>query len=83
MQRCETYDTRDHLIREEKRTMKVILTRAARIRHEAGETVTVSPAEARFLISTGSAFPADVPDVETPETKTVEKPAGRKGKTSK
>ena len=35
--------------------MKVKLIRAARIRHEAGETVEVSPAEAGFLISTGSA----------------------------
>ena len=35
--------------------MKVKLLRAARIRHEAGETVEVSPAEAGFLLSTGSA----------------------------
>ena len=35
--------------------MKVKLTRAARIRHNAGEIVEVSPAEAGFLISTGSA----------------------------
>ena len=41
--------------------MKVKLLRAARIRHEAGETVKVSPAEAGFLISTGSA-------VRIPET---------------
>ena len=35
--------------------MKVKLLRAARIRHEAGEIVEVSPAEAGFLLSTGSA----------------------------
>lgn len=51
--------------------MKVKLLRAARIRHEAGETVEVSPAEAGFLISTGSAIEiAEVPAKrETPETK--------------
>lgn len=54
--------------------MKVRLLRDARIRHNAGETVCVSPAEAGFLISTGSAVAAeDVPTVitrtekETPE----------------
>lgn len=54
--------------------MKVRLLRDARIRHSAGETVSVSPAEAGFLISTGSAVAAeDVPTVitrtekETPE----------------
>lgn len=41
--------------------MKVKLLRTARIRHEAGEIVQVSPAEAGFLISTGSA-------VRVPET---------------
>ena len=35
--------------------MRVKLLRAARIRHEAGETVEVSPAVAGFLLSTGSA----------------------------
>ena len=38
--------------------MKVLLLRAARIRHEAGDIVEVSPAEAGFLISTGSAVEA-------------------------
>lgn len=59
--------------------MKLKLTRAARIRHEAGEIVEVSPAEAGFLMSTGSAVrvieeaprtpeaEAEVP--ETPEAK--------------
>ena len=35
--------------------MKLLLTRAAKIRHNAGEIVEVSPAEAGFLLSTGSA----------------------------
>ena len=38
--------------------MKVTLTRDARIRHKAGETVEVSPDEYIFLTSTGSAVPA-------------------------
>ena len=54
--------------------MKVKLLRAARIRHEAVEIVEVSPAEAGFLLSTGSAVqiaeekPAIVKR-ETPEEK--------------
>ena len=47
--------------------MKVLLTRAARIRHNAGEIVEVSPAEAGFLFSTGSAVRAPE-TAETPET---------------
>ena len=56
--------------------MKVKLLREARIRHEAGEIVEVSPAEAGFLLSTGSAVHApiekitDLPDEKmfvTPE----------------
>lgn len=52
--------------------MKMKLLRAARIRHEAGEIVEVSPAEAGFLLSTGSAVSvAEVSAVqrETPEEK--------------
>ena len=41
--------------------MKLKLTRAARIRHEAGEIVEVSPAVAEFLKSVGSAVPAPAP----------------------
>lgn len=40
--------------------MKVQLIREARIRHKPGEVVSVSPDEANFLISTGSAVPAPV-----------------------
>ena len=49
--------------------MKLKLTRAARIRHEAGEIVEVSPAEAGFLLSTGSAVRVSeyVHARETPE----------------
>ena len=52
--------------------MKVKLVRDARIRHKAGEIVEVSPAEAGFLLSTGSAVEvAEVPPIkrETPEAK--------------
>lgn len=59
--------------------MRLLLLRDSRIRHHAGETVEVSPAEADFLLSTGSAIPAQdtaaghgiqetVPQRETPET---------------
>ena len=49
--------------------MKLLLTRAARIRHEAGEIVEVSPAEAGFLLSTHSAVEyADPVKPETPES---------------
>ena len=55
--------------------MKLKLLRAARIRHEAGEIVEVSPAEAGFLLSTGSAIRAEsIPMMrETPEEKTEPK----------
>ena len=41
--------------------MKILLIRDARIKHRAGETVEVTPAEASFLISTGSAVSAQPP----------------------
>jgi len=48
--------------------MKVKLIRAARIRHNAGEIVEVSPAEAGFLMSTGSAVRyAEPVQAEAPE----------------
>ena len=47
--------------------MKLRLTRAARIRHEAGEIVEVSPAEAGFLLSTGSAVRVIEEAPQTPE----------------
>ena len=55
--------------------MKVKLLREARIRHKAGEIVEVSPAEAGFLLSTGSAVevhetPEDKKVKETPEAET-------------
>ena len=37
--------------------MKVRLTRDTKIRHKAGEIVEVSPADATFLLSVGSAIP--------------------------
>ena len=41
--------------------MKIKLLRDARIRHYAGEIVEVSPAEAQFLTSVGSAVAVSVP----------------------
>lgn len=38
--------------------MKILLTRDARIKHYAGETIEVTPAEAAFLIGIGSAVAA-------------------------
>ena len=60
--------------------MKVLLLRECRIRHNAGEIVEVSPAEADYLLSTFSAqrvaeaaparvTPEDAAEaIETPET---------------
>ena len=67
--------------------MKLKLTRAARIRHEAGEIVEVSPAEAGFLLSTGSAVRVSeyVPARKTPEDaaeKETRKEAAPKKKTT-
>ena len=68
--------------------MKVRLIRAARIQHQAGEIVTVSPVEAGFLLSTKSAVivpeategpvemltAEEMPEKrETPEEKTAKK----------
>ena len=54
--------------------MVVLLLRDARIRHHAGEIVKVSPDEARFLITTGSAVEGACRDVvETPETDVKER----------
>ena len=63
---------------------RVILTRRAKIWHEAGETLAVSSAEAAFLISVGSAVPCrETPEAtvqrEAPELqKEAEKPAAAK-----
>lgn len=56
--------------------IKVMLLRAARIRHEAGEIVTVSPDVAQFLTAVGSA--EVIPEVE----KEAEKPQKRRTKKS-
>ena len=45
--------------------MKVKLIRAARIRHDAGEIVEVSPEQYEFLLAIGSAVRVK----ETPEVK--------------
>lgn len=61
--------------------MKVRLTRTARITHQPGEIVEVSPTEARFLLSTGSAEAVSAQQPETPEAAAVVKPktARKKG----
>ena len=63
--------------------MKVKLLRNARINHEAGEIVEVSPAVCNFLVSVGSAVEVAVrlPKAETPE-EPVEK-VERKGRPRK
>jgi hypothetical protein len=54
--------------------MKVLLLRAARIRHEAGDIVEVSQARALFLLRYGLAEPVTVRErIETPEKRTVKK----------
>ena len=59
--------------------MRVRLLRDARIRHIAGETVEVSPAEAEFLTSVGSAVlcvddqPQAVKPAPAAQKKTAEK----------
>ena len=49
--------------------MKVKLTQRARIWHNAGETVEVSPEEAAFLVGIGAATPVRDAKKETPEKK--------------
>lgn len=52
--------------------MIVKLLRDSRIRHKAGETVNVTPAEAAFLISVGSAVEV-VAEEPKPKKKTAVK----------
>ena len=65
--------------------MIVKLLRDARIKHQAGEIVEVSPAEALFLVSTGTAveIAVNIPKAVTPETAEVpeEAPAKRAKRT--
>jgi len=51
--------------------MKLRLTKAARINHEAGEIVEVSPAQANFLLSVNAAEIIRPEQRETPEKKTA------------
>lgn len=52
--------------------MKLLLKKAARINHNAGEIVEVSPAQANFLLSVGAAEILTA-QLETPEKKTTTK----------
>jgi len=47
--------------------MKVRLLRPARINHNAGEVLEISPAQAAFLLSVGSAEVVRTEKRETPE----------------
>ena len=60
--------------------MRVRLLRDARIRHSAGEIVMVSPAEAAFLTSTGSAVHVadDQPQAVEPAPAAQKKTAAKK-----
>ena len=51
--------------------MKLLLKQAARINHEAGEIVEVSPAQANFLLSVNAAVIIRTEQRETPEKKTT------------
>jgi len=51
--------------------MKLLLKKAARINHNAGEIVDVSPAQASFLLSVGAAEIVEAEKRETPEKKTT------------
>ena len=51
--------------------MKLLLKKAARINHNAGEIVEVSPAQATFLLSVGAAEILRAEQRETPEKKTT------------
>ena len=64
--------------------MKVKLLRDARIRHNAGEIVEVSPAECHFLVSTNGAVVVEAvkATVETPEDKLPEAETPEKKKTA-
>ncbi len=56
--------------------MKVRLLKAARINHEAGEIVKVSPDQLNFLLSVGSAEivrESKEKETATPKTRTVRK----------
>lgn len=65
--------------------MRVRLLRDARIRHSAGEIVEVSPAEAAFLTSVGSAVcvAADQPQAVEPTPAAQKKTAAKKANGAK
>ena len=57
--------------------MKLLLKKAARINHEAGEIVEVSPAQANFLLSVNAAEIIRSERRETPEKKTTTATRGK------
>lgn len=60
--------------------MKILLLKPARIRHEAGETVNASPAEADFLLSIGSAQRLEAAAGEAQAPAQQKKPAKKQTK---
>lgn len=61
--------------------MKVKLLRPARINHEAGDIVEVSPAQGSFLCSIGSARPVEYAkktEIEKPEEKKTTRRTAKK-----
>lgn len=60
--------------------MKIRMTRTARITHQPGEIVEVSPAEAAFLLSMGGAEPVTERKAETPESEAPAASRATRGK---
>ena len=58
--------------------MKLLLTKAARINHDAGDIVEVSPAQAAFLLSVGAAVLLKTDVKETAATKRTTRKATEK-----
>ena len=62
--------------------MRLLLLKPARINHDAGDIVEVSPAQASFLIGVGSAKPVEVfketVTAETPEAKKAPRKTAKK-----
>ena len=61
--------------------MRVQLLKPARINHEAGDIVEVSPAQGAFLMSVGSARPVEFAtknEIEKPEEKKTTRKTAKK-----
>ena len=61
--------------------MVVRLLKSARINHEAGDIVEVSPAQGAFLMSVGVAYPAELAkktEIEKPEERKTTRKTAKK-----